>query len=114
MPRIDVRALPDVLSFASLPKSVLHSFLSVARQVFPLVLLRPTRAGCVNCSFESPFTICSRVVSRRATSHLYCTFRKTLTLSYQLQQAAEENAEFRREALAALTVANFVLETLSA
>src|SRR5258708_11308063 len=70
MLRIDVRALPDSLSFASQPKSVLHSFLSVARQVFPLVLLRPTRAGCVNCSFESPFTIRSWVVSRRATSHL--------------------------------------------
>src|SRR6266481_7153620 len=57
MPQIDLRDLPDSLFFASLPKSVRHSFLNSLRQVFLLVLLHPTRAGSLNCSFESPFTI---------------------------------------------------------
>src|SRR5260370_15701777 len=54
MTQIDLRALPDSLSFASLPKTVRHSFLNSLRQVFLLVLLHPTRAGCLKCSFESP------------------------------------------------------------
>src|SRR5438445_13848327 len=64
MPQIDLQALPDSLSFATLPKSLLHSFVDVLRQVFLLVLLHPTRAGCLNGSFESPFTILSCVVSK--------------------------------------------------
>src|SRR6266446_9422452 len=54
MPQIDLRDLPDSLFFASLPKSVRHSFLNSLRQGFPLVLLHPTRAGCLKCSFGSP------------------------------------------------------------
>jgi hypothetical protein len=34
---------------------LLFSFLGFLQQVFLLVLLHPTRAGCLNCSFESPF-----------------------------------------------------------
>src|SRR5438105_14118007 len=54
MPQIDLRDLPDSLFFASLPKSVRRSFLNSLRQVFLLVLLHPTRAGCLKCSFGSP------------------------------------------------------------
>ena len=54
MLQIDLRGLPDSLSFASLPKSLFHSFLNLLRRVFLLVLLHPTRAGCLNCSFVSP------------------------------------------------------------
>src|SRR5882672_6265740 len=54
MLQICLRALPESLSFASLPKGLRHSFLSALRRVFLLVLLHPTRAGCLNCSFESP------------------------------------------------------------
>src|SRR5439155_19942242 len=57
MLQIDLRALSGSLSFACLPKSLLQSFLNSLRQVFLLVLLHPTRAGSLNCSFESPFTI---------------------------------------------------------
>src|ERR1700724_3632149 len=54
MIQIGLPALPDSLSVATLPKNMLHSFLDWWRQVFLLVLLHPTRAGCLNCSFESP------------------------------------------------------------
>src|SRR5229473_4869709 len=54
MLQICLRALPESLSFASLPKGLRRSFLSALRRVFLLVLLHPTRAGCLNCSFESP------------------------------------------------------------
>src|ERR1700738_4601041 len=54
MLRIDLQALPDSLPFATLPKSLLFSFLGFLQQVFLLVLLHPTRAGCLNCSCESP------------------------------------------------------------
>src|SRR6201993_3469847 len=64
MLQIDLRALSDSLFFASRPKSVLHGFLKLLRQVFLLVPLRPTPAGCLNGSFESPFTILSCVVSK--------------------------------------------------
>src|SRR5437588_13050911 len=68
MPQIDLRALPDSLSFASLPTTVRHSFLNSLRQVFLLVLLHPTRAGCLKCSFESPlyWFSCCLLISTRA------------------------------------------------
>src|SRR5580704_8558185 len=56
MIQIGLPALPDSLSVAILPKNMLHSFLDWWRQVFLLVLLHPTPARCLNCSFESPFT----------------------------------------------------------
>src|SRR5262249_20153345 len=55
MLQIELRALPGSLSFASLPKSVRYSFLSFLRRVVLPVLLHPTRAGCLNCSCESPW-----------------------------------------------------------
>src|SRR6201993_512211 len=62
MPQIDRQDLPDSLFFASLPKSVRHSFLNFLRQVFLLVLLHPTRAGSLNCSFESPYVVRFRLL----------------------------------------------------
>src|SRR2546427_3084521 len=64
MPQTGLRAPPDSLSFASLPKGVRIFLSNSLRQVFLLVLLHPTRAGCLNGSFESPFTILSCVVSK--------------------------------------------------
>src|SRR6266446_7394916 len=45
MIQIDLQALPDLPSFASPPRSLLHAFLDLLRRVFPLVLLHPARAG---------------------------------------------------------------------
>src|SRR5712664_3358673 len=55
-PETDLQALSGSLSFAILPKSSPCSFSNVLRRVFLLVLLHPTRAGCLNYSFEAPFT----------------------------------------------------------
>src|SRR6266853_3908800 len=67
----DLQALSDSLSFATLPKRLLSSFLKFGRHVSPLVLLRPTRVGCLNRSFESPVNIWYQFDFRGNSSHAF-------------------------------------------
>src|SRR5260370_33936270 len=53
----DLQALSDSLSFATLPKSLLSSFLNFLRHVSLLVQLHPTPVLCLIRSFEYPLHI---------------------------------------------------------
>src|SRR5258708_26406646 len=65
MLQIDLRARPDSLYFASLPKIAHRYLLNSLRQAFLLVPSRPTQADCLNCSFESLL----QLFAQRAISH---------------------------------------------
>src|SRR6266849_8896119 len=67
----DLQALSDSLSFATLPKSLLSSFLNLLRHVSLLVLLHPTPVRCLHRSFESPFNIWYQVDFRGNSSDAF-------------------------------------------
>src|ERR1700731_1996884 len=56
MLRIDLQAPQALIPVSTLPKNLRFSLLGCLQRVFLPVLLHPTRAGCLNCSFKSPFT----------------------------------------------------------
>ena len=67
----DLQALSDSLSFATLPTSLLSSFLNLLRHVSLLVLLHPTPVRCLNRSFEYPFNIWYQFDFRGNSSHAF-------------------------------------------
>src|SRR5437016_13148561 len=76
----DLQALSDSLSFATLPKGLLFSFLNLLRHVSLLVLLHPTPVRCLNRSFESPFNIWYQFDFRGNSSHTFISVHPVAVL----------------------------------